>query len=130
MGWWTFIKQFLLALIGMSKQVAENKGERIEHQAEAIRERSETVAGRENNKQERLKDVIPKERIAAEIRTLQLRIGSQKRLIKLCHDHIEAGHRITDLYWVDSSGNRCSREVGVQVRVDYLDGDLPSNFLF
>lgn len=96
-----FLPDFLLKLLGVSEQIAENKGEKIPMQEPAIREKAETRAEKENIKQHRLKQVIPKEQIEAEVQTLGLKKRHERRLTNILHDLITSGATINTIAWHD-----------------------------
>lgn len=90
-------------IFGFGEKLAENKSQKIPLQKEAIKEKAETIVIRQDNKQHKLKKVIPKREIVAKIELLELKFRDFKRVKKAAYSLIESGEQITAI-GIDDGG--------------------------
>lgn len=79
------------------KQGSENKGQKIPYQKGSIEEKSDTKVVRHDNRQHRLRKVIPKREIGAKVQLLGLRKRDFRRVKNACNLLIESGEQITGI---------------------------------
>lgn len=109
MGWLQSIIEAIKQIFGFGEKIAENKSQKIPLQKEAIQERAETVTVKQDNKQHRLRQVIPKREIKAKVSVMNLKWVLQKKVVKTCYNLIESGEKITAIEKV-SEGVRITTE--------------------
>lgn len=104
---WEAIK----SIFGFGSDVAKNQAQKIPMKEPAIREKAETKVVKENNKQHRLKQVIPKEQIEAEVYTLGLKNRFRRQLTNILHNIIKSGGTINTIEWHKDKDNKVDKVI-------------------